>query len=109
MDPDPPSPRELIGEPIEPDPTSFDARPAARGEPARPRRFRWRGEAYEVAEVLRSWKTTDGAHKPVGDVYVRRHWIDVRTSEGEELRLYAGRGTPRGRRGPRWWLHSRAR
>ena len=109
MDADASNPRELIGERVEPDPGSFGAARAARGEPAWPRRFAWRGRTYEIAAVERAWKTTDSAHRPVGDAYVRRHWIDVCTTEGERMRLYADRGTPRGARGSRWWLHSRLR
>jgi len=100
-----PAPRELISEAVAPDPASFSRAGVAPGEPARPARFTWRGRAYEVAEVLRSWKTTSAGPYTTGDVYLRRHYADIRTVCGEELRLYGERGG----REDRWFLHSRSR
>ena len=98
--------RELIGERIEPDVRTFALSRAARGEPALPTRFTWRGRVHEIAEVEREWKTTDRKHRATGDAYVRRHWADVRTAEGQFLRIYADRGSAKG---GRWWIHSRPR
>ncbi len=84
--------RELISEPIEPDPDSFTL-DAGAGAPLLPRRFTWR-----------TWKTTDAAHRPVGNTYLRRHWADLKTRCGEHLRIYGERGGH-----PRWFLHSRVR
>ncbi len=99
-----PTPRQLIGESIQPDPRTFGVGRAARGEPAIPSRFTWRAATYEIACVERRWKTTDARHAPVGGAYVRRHWIDITTTEGEHMRLYADRGRAKL---SRWWIHSR--
>ena len=92
-----------IAEDIVPEPGSFDARTMARGVPGVPRRFSWRGDDYEVAEVLRSWKELSDAPDGGGDRYVRRHAFLVRTTDGKEMRLVADRS---GRRTARWVLHS---
>ena len=97
--------RELIGEPIEPDLTSFDRGAAAAGEPALPWRFLWRGRAYEVTGVTRRWKTTNDGPYHQGDVYVRRHYAELTTACGEQMRVYGERGG----RAARWFLHSRGR
>ena len=97
--------RELISEPIEADAASFTREGAAPGEPAWPRRFRWRGRDYEIERLERSWKTTDAHVYKSGDAYLRRHYADVVTACGVRLRIYAERG---GRTG-RWFLHSRTR
>ena len=92
-----------IAEEIVPEPGSFDARSMARGVPGVPRRFRWRGDEYEVAEVVRSGKELSDAPAGGGDRYVRRHAYQVRTTDGQEMRLVADRS---GRRTARWILHS---
>lgn len=100
--------REFVSEPIEPDPDSFTVEgPVAdggAGTPLLPRRFTWRGRTYEVATVERTWKTTDAAHRNPGNTYLRRHWADLSTVCGEQMRVYGERGGY-----PRWFLHSRAR
>lgn len=95
--------RELISEPIEPDPDSFTV-DAGAGAPLLPRRFTWRECTFEIVVVERTWKTTDAAHRPVGNTYLRRHWVDVETRGGERMRIYGERGGH-----PRWFLHSRVR
>ncbi len=95
--------REFISEAVDPDPASFDCEGTAPGEPAWPRRFAWRGQSYEIAEVLRTWRTTSAGPYTTGDVYLRRHYAEVRTTCGELLRLYGERGG----RAARWFLHSR--
>lgn len=98
------SDRELISEPITPDPASYLVADAAAGEPPIPSRFTWRGRRYELVRVERTWKSTNAGVYHVGDVYLRRHWADVVTVCGERLRLYGERGAK-----PRWYLHSRSR
>ena len=98
-------PRELISEPLEPDPSAFSRVGVAAGAPAWPMRFTWRDQVYDVAEIERDWKTTNAGPYTTGDVYVRRFYADVRTTCGARLRIYADRSQARGR----WMVHSRAR
>ena len=75
-----------------------------RGEPGLPRRFSWRDRGYEVSAVEASWKS-HGEDR--GDVYVRRHWYDIRTTCGQRMRIYFDRNPGRaGSRRSRWWVYS---
>jgi hypothetical protein len=96
-----PVPRTVL-EPVEPEPGSFDARAMARGEPGVPRRFKWRGTTYEVAEVLGTERETSNYSGNVHDTYARRHAVRVRTASGEVMVLAGSRGTGGG--APRWVL-----
>jgi len=91
--------RQFVSEPIESEAETLTPRGA--GEPLLPMRFCWRGRRFEIAAILRAWKTTDAGHRGPGNAYLRRHWFDVRTTGGDELRIYGERG---GR--PGWYLHS---
>jgi hypothetical protein len=90
----------FVSEPIEPDVTSMDASRLARGEPAPPHAFAWRGQQYEVALLLRTWRTYKLDR---GDRYVDRHWFDVRLRSGQTARLYCLR---RVRSSARWFIFS---
>jgi len=102
VDPTLPRPGSLIAEPLQPDPASFEARAAARGEPALPWRFSWRGRPWKIAAVERRWRSTGPDRRGGAERYVRRHWAVVRTVAGLRLRIYGERGASR----KRWWLHS---
>ncbi|MGI6207365.1 MAG: DUF6504 family protein [Anaerolineae bacterium] len=94
---------QFISEEIWPDPQAIIVGRMSLGEPGIPSRFEWRGVTYTVAEVLRSWKTTNQeGGRPTGGVYVRRHWLDVRTTTGERMVIYCDRQKRPGR--SRWWL-----
>jgi hypothetical protein len=95
---------QFISEPIEPLDESFHIAGTAAGEPALPMRFRWRGEAYEVARVEETWKTTGKDHSGSDERYVRKHWFRVATRDGTIMKLYFER-QPRSRDATaRWWL-----
>jgi phosphoribosylglycinamide formyltransferase-1 len=98
---------QFISERIQPDPESFDARGTAFGEPALPLRFSWRGKTVEVEEILDTWKDTGPCSHGSGEKYVRKHWFRVRTTEGEEMRIYFDRQA-RSKRDlkARWWLYT---
>lgn len=100
---------ELISEEIRPVPGSIDAASMSVGEPGLPRRFTWRGDVYQIAEVVERWKST--AHeggRPTGETYVRRHWVDLVTSTGKRMMIYCERQN-RKRGQSRWWLYQIAR
>ena len=79
----------FISEPIVPTPGTFDVRAMTRGEPGLPARFTWRGDEYEVADVLTVW-TTSTPEGGSGEVYLRRHWWEIQnhgwTSDEDLLR-----------------------
>jgi hypothetical protein len=98
---------EFISETIKPDGESFMLS-AAIGEPAVPRRFRWRARTLEVREVVRAWKEhePDRTHGS-GHLYLRKHWFEVRTDDGSMMKLYFQRQPASGRAAKaRWWLYS---
>jgi hypothetical protein len=99
--------KQFIGEAIEPIAEAMDTRRMARGEPGLPMRFLWRGQEYEVAEVLEQWRQTGPCTSGSDEQYVRKHWYRIRTTSGEEMKLYFERQARSGReRTLRWWLHS---
>lgn len=98
----------FVSEPIEPVADSFDLSNAPIGQPPLPRRFVWRGNEYEVAEVLnrRRGFSQDRTHKS-SETYVHKHWFDIRTTGGEIMRIYFERQSrSRSKRASRWWLYT---
>ncbi len=103
-------PRQFISEALRPAGGSTDAGAAARGEPALPAAFLWRGAEHPVAAVLERWRETGPCTSGSGERYVRRHRFRILTSAGDEWEVYCDR---QGRRGKdakaRWWLFTVAR
>ena len=98
---------EFIGERIEPAREALDTRRMAVGEPGLPTRFTWRGREYEVERLLEKWKTTGPCSHGSDEQYVRKHWFRVRTTSGEEMKVYFERQARSGReRKARWWLYT---
>ena len=94
----------FVSEAISPEMGSADIGAMARGEPGLPRAFTWRGRRYEITSVIATWKTT-GTDR--GDIYIRRHWYEIGTAEGQRMKIYFERNpTGRRRRGVRWWLYT---
>lgn len=102
MPPDPPE--QFISEPITPTPGTFDTRTIAQGEPGLPHRFTWRGHEYTVDEVLTVWKTS--SPDTTGEVYLRRHWWQLRTTTGHIMKLYFERQKNRKNAKARWFLYT---
>lgn len=99
-------PDEFISEPITPTPGSFDAAAMSRGEPGLPRQFTWRGAQYTVAAILRAWKSS-AREGGVGELYLRRHWYTIQTTDGHRMTLYCERQTKNPKKPKaRWWLYT---
>jgi len=99
---------ELISEPISPHAGTFTVGAMGRGEPGLPRGFDWRGQSYLVAEVLRVWKhsSREGA-RTGGQLYLRRHYFELRMNHDQVWTVYFVRQTPRsGDPKRRWFLYS---
>lgn len=71
----------------------------ANGEPPLPAAFRWRDRELHVATVTRTWRSTKDDR---GDTYLKRHWFEFATPDGEIAVVYFERQAKRG--APRWWL-----
>ena len=98
-------PDRFISEAIEPVADSFV--PSGRaGEPAMPMRFIWRGDEYEIVQVLDQWKESSAKYGE-SEVYLRKHWYEVRTSSGACMKIYFERqARSAGARKQRWWLYT---
>ena len=97
----------FISESIKPDAATFDTGRMAAGESGLPRRFTWRGAAFEVAAVLRSWHETSPCRHGSGEQYVRKHCYEVRLTSGAVARIYFERqARARSQAKRRWWLLS---
>lgn len=99
---------ELISEPITPHPGTFDALAMGRGEPGLPAGFDWRGQSFEVLEVIRRWKDSSReGGRAVGSLYLRRHCFLLRMSDGRHWSVYFLRQTPKaGDAKARWFLYT---
>jgi Family of unknown function (DUF6504) len=75
--------------------------PARGDEPPVPRAFRWDGTILAIAEVVRSWRSTKADR---GDVYLKRHWFELRAESGAKLEVYYDRAVRRG--ASPWWLYT---
>jgi phosphoribosylglycinamide formyltransferase-1 len=97
----------FVSETIVPLDASFDPAGMAVGGPGVPRRFRWRDDELEIAEVLETWKECGDCTHGSGERYVRKHGFRVRLADGRVLRLYFQRhfGKQRASRA-RWWIQS---
>ena len=100
---------EFVSECIQPAGGAF-ALPAAIGEPALPLRFTWQGRTCEVREVQRQWKELDPDRTHgSGQLYLRRHWFELRMTDGSLWTVYFLRQPASGRRASaRWWLYRMA-
>jgi len=97
----------FVGELIQPVRGAVDTRGMAQGEPGIPMRFVWREREYEVAEVVERWKETSRCSSGSDERYVRKHWFRIRTTTGEEMRIYFERqARSRRERKARWWLYT---
>lgn len=98
---------EWISERLVPVLEEIDARRVTIGGPLIPTRFIWRKTEYAVAEVLETWRETGPCRHGSGERYVRKHWFRIRTTSGEEMKLYFERQARSKREiKRRWWLYS---
>jgi hypothetical protein len=54
-----------------------------------------------IVTVLRSWRSTKTDR---GDAYLKRHWFELQTAEGQKLEVYYDRESRRGAH--QWWLYT---
>lgn len=71
------------------------------GEPSLPGGFEFDGERLDVAELLRTWRSTKDDR---GDTYLKKHWFEFATTDGRRAVVYFDRGARKG--APRWWLYT---
>ena len=100
------SDEQFVSDPLIPAPGSFDASAMARGEPGLPAQFTWRGQMYQVDEVLEQW-TSSTPEGGSGELYLRRHWWQLRTSSGHVMKIYCQRQAKnKTDRKQRWFVYT---
>jgi len=92
--------RRFISRPIAPAGEGFVTQ-ANGSEPPVPSAFTWDGRLLTISTVLRGWRSTKTDR---GDAYLKRHWFELQTSEGETIEVYYDRESRRG--AARWWLYT---
>ena len=98
---------QFVGEAIEPLEGVFTTTGAAPGEPLLPARFRWRDEEYRLAEVLRKWKSSSPCRHGSREVYLRKHWYRIRTTDGTAMTIYFERQARQAsKKTKRWWVYT---
>ena len=96
----------FVSEPIQPVVGTIDAAALATGGPGLPSEFVWRGKPLAIVAVRRSWRETGPCRNGSGEAYVRKHWFEVETAEGDRATLYFERqGRSPGTK-KRWWLYT---
>ena len=101
---------EFVSEAIKPVPGAMDVSGMLRGEPGLPKRFVWREQEYVVAEVLERWKESSPCRSGGRERYLRKHWFRIRTTTGDEMKIYFERQPRSGREAKsRWWLYTVSR
>jgi len=91
----------FVSEALVPGDGFMDTAALSAGEPPLPRTFRWRGGELDVAEIVRTWRSTNTDR---GDTYLARHWYEIRSAAGQMAVIYFDRKARRG--AARWWLYS---
>jgi len=100
-------PERFVSEPLKPITETSDPGRMAGGEPGLPRQFIWRGRIVEIIAVLNSWKETGPCRHGSPELYVRKHWYEVKTSDSRIMKIYFDRQARRGHTSAaRWWLFS---
>jgi phosphoribosylglycinamide formyltransferase-1 len=101
-------PSSFISEPIKPARATFDAGRMALGEPGVPQEFTWRNRTFKVKKIRRRWRKLGPCTHGSREMYVRKHFYDIETEDGEVMTVYFDRNPIKGRAGrPRWWLFSK--
>ncbi len=100
---------ELISEPIAARAGTADARRMGRGEPGLPTGFTWRGVNYDAVDVMSTWKhSSREGSSAQGQLYLRRHYYQLRMSDGRLWTIYFTRQSARsGNPKLRWFLYLR--
>jgi hypothetical protein len=97
----------FISEMIKPLMGTFDTAAMTRGEPGLPKKFIWRDNEYEVAQVLEVWKETGPCKSGSPELYLRKHWYKIRTADGKIMTLYFERqARSKNQNKARWWLYT---
>ena len=101
---------DFVGQGLVPIGHSFDAAAMATGAPGLPQHFSVGSREYHLAEVLDTWKESGPCRHNAGkstEMYLRKHWYRIVTTDGVEMSVYFERQAKRGASPKkRWWAYS---
>ena len=104
---DGPAREQFVGEALEPLEGAFKTAGVAPGEPVLPAHFTWRGREYHLAQVTRKWKSSSPCRSGGGEVYLRKHWYHIHTTDGTQMTIYFERQARQGsKKTKRWWIYT---
>lgn len=92
--------RKLVSCPIVAGGEGFVTPTSGAGPPV-PSTLIWGDRTLRITAVVRTWRSTKTDR---GDVYLKRHWFELETADGERLEVYYDREARRG--ASRWWLYT---
>lgn len=103
----PQSKEDFICEPIKPVPGTADPLAMSTGQPGFPSRFVWRNRQYTLDQILETWKESSPCKSGSSEMYLRKHFFRIATTEGPRMTIYFER-QPRSKRQnkTRWWLYT---
>lgn len=61
------------------------------GEPGLPEAFEWRDKQHKISEVVGNWKSYSNCLFNPKEIYLRKHWYEVKTDTGLRLVIYFDR------------------
>ena len=97
----------FISETIKPLAGTFNTAAMTRGEPGLPDSFVWRDIEYKIAEVLKVWKETGPCKSGSPEIYLRKHWYKIKTTDDKVMTLYFERqARSKSQNKSRWWLYT---
>ncbi len=97
----------FVSETIKPLEGSFDTAAMTRGEPGLPAKFSWRDKEYTIAKVLEAWKETGPCRNGSDEIYLRKHWYKIQTTDNIIMTLYFERqARSKKQNKARWWLYT---
>jgi len=77
------------------------------GEPVLPDGFMWREKEYWIESVLKAWKESGPCRSGASELYLRKHWYQVRMTDHTEMEVYFERqARSTKQRKQRWWLYT---
>lgn len=97
----------FVSEPITPDTSAMQTRMMASGAPAPPNTFRWRDQSYKIQGIIDQWKESAPCKHSGTEMYLRKHWFHIRTTDGSEMKIYFERqARSKAQKKQRWWLYT---
>lgn len=98
---------QFISEPIRPVEGTFQPAAMTRGEPALPKQFHWRDTKYTVEKVIGAWKESGPDKSASCEMYLRKHWFQVKCTNGTEMKIYFLRQPSSKKQDKvRWWIYT---